>query len=68
MVMNLCESEKKASHSSLHRIVVGNDVVLKNVMDSGQGGNVQEHAVNAMNEIDGQHKRLRDSSSDMDSM
>ena len=45
MVMNLCESEKKASHSSLHRIVVGNAVVLKNVMDSGQGGNVQEHVV-----------------------
>ena len=39
-------------------------------MDLGQGGNVQEHAhvVNAMNEIDGQHKRLKDSSSDLDLM
>ena len=37
-------------------------------MDFGQGRNVQEHVVNAMNEIDGQHKRLRDSSSDLDLM
>ena len=27
-------------------------------MYSGQGENVQLHVVNAMNEIDGQHKRL----------
>ena len=65
--MNLWERMLVIVHY-IYRIVVGNDVVLKNVMDSGQGGNVQEHVVNAMNEIDGQHKRLRDSSSDMDSM
>ena len=54
---------KTANPTSLYRIVVGNDIVLKqpevvNVKDSDQGGNVQEHVVNAMNEIDGQHKRL----------